>query len=153
MEGDWPCISTALTGGAKVVVEQSGLKPYWGKPAVRNFRGGGGNVRMVWSLFTTPPERADTSEADRPNLGAPSLHSVALKFSQPGADRASDALSHPGLGHLVDAQPVDGRGAAVRARDAVVGFAAVAAYAQALRPDPGGAGGSGGNLSGTSPGN
>ena len=26
-------------------VERSGLKPYWGKPAVRNFRGGAGNVR------------------------------------------------------------------------------------------------------------
>jgi len=25
-------------------VERGGLKPYWGKPAVRNFRGGGGNV-------------------------------------------------------------------------------------------------------------
>jgi hypothetical protein len=31
----------------------SGLKPYWGKPAVRNFRGGGGNVCKVWRLFAT----------------------------------------------------------------------------------------------------
>ena len=29
----------------KAPVERSGLKPYWGKPAVRNFRGGAGNVR------------------------------------------------------------------------------------------------------------
>ena len=27
----------------KVAADESGLKPYWGKPAVRNFRGGGGN--------------------------------------------------------------------------------------------------------------
>jgi hypothetical protein len=44
----------------------SSLKPYWGKPAVRNFRGGGGNVCTVWRLFATQLERADTSEADRP---------------------------------------------------------------------------------------
>jgi hypothetical protein len=42
----------------------SSLKPYWGKPAVRNFRGGGGNVCTVWRLFATKLERADTSEAD-----------------------------------------------------------------------------------------
>jgi len=29
--------------GAKVAAAQAGLKPYWGKPTVRNFRGGGGN--------------------------------------------------------------------------------------------------------------
>jgi len=28
----------------KVTAEQSGLKPYWGKPAVRNFREVSGNV-------------------------------------------------------------------------------------------------------------
>jgi hypothetical protein len=28
---------------------KSSLKPYWGKPAVRNFRGGGGNVLMCIS--------------------------------------------------------------------------------------------------------
>jgi hypothetical protein len=29
---------------AKVAVGGSGLKPYWGKPAVRNFREGRGNI-------------------------------------------------------------------------------------------------------------
>jgi hypothetical protein len=29
---------------AKTTVEESGLEPYWGKPAVRNLRGGEGNV-------------------------------------------------------------------------------------------------------------
>ena len=64
-------------GQVKVAAEQSSLKPYWGKPVVRNFRGGEGNVSMVWRLFATQPERADTLEADRPKLGAPSLYSVA----------------------------------------------------------------------------
>src|SRR5205807_8898104 len=30
----------------------------------------------VWRLIATPPERADTTEADRPKFGAPSLYSV-----------------------------------------------------------------------------
>ena len=32
---------------------------------------------MVWPLFATTPERADTTEAVRPNLGAPPLYSEA----------------------------------------------------------------------------
>ena len=31
---------------------------------------------MVWRLFATKLERADTPEAERPKLGAPSLYSV-----------------------------------------------------------------------------
>jgi hypothetical protein len=58
------------------MAEESSLKPYWGKPTVRNFRGGEGNVSMVWRLFATTLERADTTEADQPKLGAPSLYSV-----------------------------------------------------------------------------
>jgi len=34
---------------------------------------------MVWRLFATPPERADTTEADRPKFGAPSLYSVTWR--------------------------------------------------------------------------
>jgi len=59
----------------------SSLKPYWGKPAVRNFRGGGGNVCKVWRLFATQLERADTSEADRPTQGAPLLHSTKRRWA------------------------------------------------------------------------
>ena len=50
------------------------LKPYWGKPAVRNFRGGGGNESMVWWLFATKPERVDTTEAA--DLHRSRLHST-----------------------------------------------------------------------------
>ena len=39
-----------LTGASKgkAPTERLALKPYWGKPAVRNFREGGGDVLMVW---------------------------------------------------------------------------------------------------------
>jgi hypothetical protein len=48
VEGAWPRISWLRYGQVKVVTEESSLKPYWGKPAVRNFRGGGGNVSMAF---------------------------------------------------------------------------------------------------------
>jgi hypothetical protein len=38
----WPSISRCEPA-AKVMVGELGLKPYWGKPAVRNFRDGRGN--------------------------------------------------------------------------------------------------------------
>ena len=40
-----------LTGAAsgKAPSERPALKPYWGKPAVRNFRGGDGNVGIIRS--------------------------------------------------------------------------------------------------------
>jgi hypothetical protein len=46
---------------------------------------------MVWRLFATQLERADTTEADRPKLGAPSLYSVRNSLSQP-VDNAGDAV-------------------------------------------------------------
>jgi hypothetical protein len=52
------------------------LKPYWGKPAVRNFREGGGDVLMVWWPFAPQPERADTSEVTDLHSGAPPLYST-----------------------------------------------------------------------------
>jgi hypothetical protein len=33
----------------KVLFEMPALKPYWGKPTVRNFRGGDGNVGIIRS--------------------------------------------------------------------------------------------------------
>ena len=38
---------------------------------------------MVWRLFATQLERADTPEADRPTHGAPLLYSVSLHQSNP----------------------------------------------------------------------
>lgn len=69
VEGDGLRVSRLRYGQVKVVAEESSWKPYWGKPAVRNFGGGEGNVSTVWRLFATQPERADTTAVDRPTLG------------------------------------------------------------------------------------
>ena len=61
---------------AKVTAGATGLKPYWGKPAVRNFREGRGNVMLVWRPFATKPQRADTTEAADLTIGAPLLYST-----------------------------------------------------------------------------
>src|SRR5438270_7212312 len=75
----WVCHLSAPCLGRRSQRRKASLKPYWGKPGVRNFRGGEGNVSRVWRLFATPPERADTTEADRPKLGAPSLYSATWR--------------------------------------------------------------------------
>ena len=85
---------------AKTTDERSGLKPYWGKPAVRNFRGGGGNV--VHGLVTIchaarkggydgshwPTHRRDSSPLDRHRLGTGISRTVT---------RIEAALPRPGL--------------------------------------------------------
>jgi len=55
------------------------LKPYWGKPAVRNFREGGGNVLMIWWPFAPKPERADTLEVTDLHSDAPPLYSTVKR--------------------------------------------------------------------------
>ena len=40
------------------------------------FRGGGGDVLMVWWPFAPKPERADTSEVTDLHSGAPPLYST-----------------------------------------------------------------------------
>ena len=46
-----------LTGGrrGKALPERPALKPYWGKPAVRNFRGGDGDVGIIRSPVRAIP--------------------------------------------------------------------------------------------------
>ena len=40
-------ICPVQTGNRKAVGGNIVLKPYWGKPAVRNFREGGGNIGII----------------------------------------------------------------------------------------------------------
>ncbi|MDP2603587.1 MAG: hypothetical protein Q8S00_13490, partial [Deltaproteobacteria bacterium] len=47
-----------------------------GKPAVRNFREGGGNVLMIWWPFAPKLERADTLEVTDLHSDAPPLYST-----------------------------------------------------------------------------
>jgi hypothetical protein len=61
------------------------LKPYWGKPTVRNFRGGRGNGCMDWPLFATKTERSDTMEAGYPKHTAPLLYSTQ-RVANPRSD-------------------------------------------------------------------
>ena len=53
---------------------QAGLKPYWGKPAVRNFRGGGGNDLVAPPLHSMvkPKKELPTIRCTRPS-GRPFL--------------------------------------------------------------------------------
>ena len=54
--------------------DRPALKPYWGKPAVRNFRGDDGNVGIIRS-----PVRAI---ALPDNLGIPPLQMPPLEFKR-----------------------------------------------------------------------
>jgi hypothetical protein len=50
----------------KVVLDMLALKPYWGKPAVRNFREGDGNVGIIRSpvrAITLPGNYGDAPNA------------------------------------------------------------------------------------------
>lgn len=51
--------------------ERPALKPYWGKPAVRNFRGGDGNVTMGAELRPSPKDGDKPSD---PKARAPLLY-------------------------------------------------------------------------------
>ena len=51
----------------KASSESPALKPYWGKPAVRNFRGGDGNVGIIRSpvrAIVLPDNRHEAEEEE-----------------------------------------------------------------------------------------
>jgi hypothetical protein len=61
-----------------------GLKPYWGKLTVRNFRGGAGDVAMGAGL--RPASKAADEPPD-PKVGAPALYPASLS-SRPASEGA-----------------------------------------------------------------
>ena len=61
----------SCTERGKARSERPALKPYWGKPAVRNFRGGDGNVAMGAELR---PSSKDEDKPSDPTVRAPSLY-------------------------------------------------------------------------------
>jgi hypothetical protein len=75
-----------LTEGrrGKARSDRPALKPYWGKPAVRNFREGDGNVAKGAELRPTPK---DVERPSDPKVRAPSFYSTNLaldgKFRSP----------------------------------------------------------------------
>ena len=69
-----------MTG--KAASDMPALKPYRGKPAVRNFRGGNGNVGIIRSpvrAIALPDSRGCRSHL--PNLAPLSGHFVAVQIS------------------------------------------------------------------------
>src|ERR1700730_8540281 len=54
------------------------FKPYWGKPAVRNFRGGAGTVTMGAGLRPTPE---GVHSPPDPPVPAPALHPMNCRAS------------------------------------------------------------------------
>jgi len=67
----------------KAPSERPALKPYWGKPAVRNFRGGDGNVGIIRSpvrAIALPDNRHEVEDerALRVRLAICSAPSLAL---------------------------------------------------------------------------
>jgi hypothetical protein len=57
-----------------------GLKPYWGKLTVRNFRGGAGDVTMGVGL--RPASKAADEPPD-PKVGAPALYPARRRAMRP----------------------------------------------------------------------
>ena len=52
-EGQWQTVRREEASNGKALSDLPALKPYWGKPTVRNFREGHGNVGIIRS-----PQRA-----------------------------------------------------------------------------------------------
>jgi hypothetical protein len=48
-EGQWQTVRREEASNGKALSDLPALKPYWGKPAVRNFREGNGNVGIMRS--------------------------------------------------------------------------------------------------------
>jgi hypothetical protein len=86
----------------KAPSDMPALKPYWGKPAVRNFRGGGGNVGIIRS----PLPRHHLT---RPTHRGPESCEVAREGSVEALTgvRAGRVLSRESEGRLRDADAVE----------------------------------------------
>ena len=79
--------------GRKAPSDKPALKPYWGKLAVRNFRGGAGNVMQGWLSFATPLERVDTLETTDLHVGAPVLYSMDEQVDVSGQRHRHETLN------------------------------------------------------------
>ena len=58
-EGQWQTVRGEEASNGKALSDLPALKPYWGKPAVRNFREGNGNVGIIRSplrAFSLPDQ-------------------------------------------------------------------------------------------------
>jgi hypothetical protein len=63
-EGQWQTVRGEAASNGKALSDLPALKPYWGKPAVRNFREGNGNVGIIRSplrAFALPDQSSGFS--------------------------------------------------------------------------------------------
>ena len=77
-EGQWQTDRREDAPTGKALSDKPALKPYWGKPAVRNFREGNGNVGFIRS-----PLRAThcASQTSMPTLENPRIISCAKMWT------------------------------------------------------------------------
>jgi len=92
-------LGASLTGASegKALSERPAFQPYWGKPAVRNDRGGGGNVGIIRSPVraTTSPDKSPCPDLVRAPVGQPAgatRHTIDIQcwasgLHSTGADR------------------------------------------------------------------
>src|SRR4029453_8392253 len=70
----WRLIPVRSTGRGEVIARHLGLKPYWGKPTVRNFREGAGNVG--YGRTRTPLRDRKSGDRKLPTYGCARLCST-----------------------------------------------------------------------------
>ncbi len=83
MRSDKPVCRVGLKGKSgcrRPYLYYLSLKPYWGKPNVRNFRGGTGNVNYGGTRNPSHISKECVPETLHLRLGAPELYSTARFF-------------------------------------------------------------------------
>jgi len=90
-------LTEALRG--KAPPDRPAFQPYWGKPDVRNDRGGGGDVGIIRSPVraTALPDRNSMAPRGRPPVPHPRQQGVFVRFSDTewGALQQARAIDHP----------------------------------------------------------
>ena len=81
-------LDARVASHGKALSDQPALKPYWGKPAVRNFREGNGNVGIIRSplrAFALPDQSSARywPETGFEEIEERAVCSVAPRFLQP----------------------------------------------------------------------
>jgi hypothetical protein len=81
-EGQWQTVRGEEASNGKALSDLPALKPYWGKPAVRNFREGNGNVGIIRSPLRAfaPPDQSSALDALAPACGQPQNIAVRPHF-------------------------------------------------------------------------
>src|SRR5216683_6045759 len=85
------------TGRVELIEETLSLKPYWGKPTVRNFREGAGNVG--YGRTRTPLRNRKSGDRELPTYGCARLCSTRPPMSPPPCAKPVRRLTHTADGY------------------------------------------------------